>query len=336
MLASGVMASANIHAGTYTAVLSGAIVDQQTSVMGVPGVSESYFSPLYQDPRLVPFGGPGWATELTISIDSNTGAVTDFKEMFTEGLEWGSGGPQAHQNTQGDHWETGVLFPDGCSITSANAGESGTIVFDCPNTTNVYGMATADMPGYRCLGVQPSTSNFSGTIACSNSWTGVNFPGGNPPLDPVFVAPGGYPGGSYIARPTNSNFGFVDEFNPPFFATRDRQYLYNGIDVNNTNNSRSGGTWTIQHSGAFSTGDFQVTSVDTVMYSNSNFPVGTLPPGEFISFTHGQYTVLENQHFQPSIDDLGKNVPAMGAFGLASLLTGLCIIGWRALKGTLS
>ena len=29
MLASGVIASANIHAGTYTAALSGAIVDQQ-------------------------------------------------------------------------------------------------------------------------------------------------------------------------------------------------------------------------------------------------------------------------------------------------------------------
>ena len=183
---------------------------------------------------------------------------------------------------------------------------------------------------------QPSQTNFSGSRGCAGVNAGVTFPNGNPPLDPAFN-PQVVPLGAHIIRPANTNFGLINGLaNPDFYATNNRLYRYSGIHVNNTISSRTGGTWTIKHTGSFSGNDFEITSADTYMRSNANFPVVLLPPGEFFTSNRGQYSTVLTQIFEPDLNDLGKSVPAMGAFGLASLLTGLCIIGWRALEGTLS
>ena len=326
--ASGLVASGLATAGTYTTTLSGAITEQLTSVMGVPGVSSAPNPPLYQVPRLVvPTFGPGWASEIEISVDSQTGAVVDFTELTTEGFSSGSGGPQGSVNGQGLGWEKGVSYDTQTCTTTVPA--AGTIVHDCPTTINVNGFSTSIGGGFSCMTPQPSSTNFSGANGCGNNNTGVNFPGGNPPLNPVFVASAPNANGAYIGVPANSSFGIAGPTNPAFYGTIDRTERYNGIDVRNTQTSRAGGTFTINHTGSFAGGDFAVTSVDFYNRGNSNFPVGPLPPGEFVTFNRSQYSTVNSSSFTPSVDDLGKNVPAMGAFGLAALFGGLVAIAAR-------
>lgn len=326
--ASGLVASGLATAGTYTTTLSGAITEELTSVMGVPGVSSAPNPPLYQVPRLVtPTFGPGWATEMEIEIDSQTGNVVGFEEVTTEGRSSGSGGPQGSVNGQGLTWTPGVNFATQPCTNTVPA--TGTIVYDCPTTINVDGFSTAQGAGFSCLTPQPSSTNFSGANGCGNNNTGVNFPGGNPPLNPVFVASAPTANGAYVAVPANSSFGIAGPTNPAFYATVDRTERYNGIDVRNTQVSRAGGTFTIKHSGSFAGGDFAVTDVDYYARGNANFPVGPLPPGEFVTFNRSQYSTVLSSSFTPSVDDLGKNVPAMGAFGLAALFGGLIAIAGR-------
>ena len=134
--ASGLAVSAPATSGTYTVVLTGAIVDVLTSVMGVPGVPTTPLPPLYQDPRLVDWGGTGWATQHTVSIDSKSGKVIDFEERLLDGYQYGTGGNTAHMHGPGDTWYPGIGFNSGCTVVSANPGETGTIVYDCPPLIN--------------------------------------------------------------------------------------------------------------------------------------------------------------------------------------------------------
>lgn len=330
--ASGVAASSMATAGTYTSVISGALVNQSSDIMGVPGVASGYNPPLYQNPRLVPFGGPGWGNTLTISIDSQTGEVTDFETLGTSGFVSGSGGPQGSVQAQGNRFVTGLTFPQAtCGVTSANPGETGTIIYDCPIGPAVINQpffASRLSPGYKCTTPAPSSTNFAGGNGCGNNNSGVTFPGGIPNFGSPAVS-----NGAHIAVPafaSNSPYSLLGS-NPAFYSPNDPQQVFNGVAVRELQSGRNGGTFTIKHSGAFSTGDFAATNVHFFNRGNANFPVGggALPPGEFITFNEYDFNTAQGTTFTPSVDDLGKDVPAMGAFGLAALFGGLIAIAAR-------
>ena len=331
-IALGLATGASVSAWTYTAALDGASVDHLSHVTGI-GVASSPQPPLYQDPRLVPYGGSGWASQLTIVIDSTTGELIDFKETYTEGFEYGSGGPAAFLYTQGSHWSAGPTFGAGCRVTSANPGETGAIVYECPEIIDHAGIAVLDAAGFQCMTPQPSSTNFISENGCGTANAGASFPGGNPPLNPVFHSPE-ITQGAHIARPANSNFGIAGPTNPAYYSTNDRQQKYNGISVDQAEKaSFGGGTWTITHSGSFSNGDFQVTSVNTELIKH--ITVVDEPGQDPIRYWerwYGEFPSLQQQTFAPNLDDLGKNVPAIGTFGLASLLVGLIALVRRFMK----
>jgi hypothetical protein len=89
-----------------------------------------------------------------------------------------------------------------------------------------------------------------------------------------------------------------------------------------------GGTWYFSHTGSFDTNDFQVSSVQLVLDVNVDYPIPAAGAGVGGSAQSYQTWVFDTM-LNESDELLGKNVPAMGAFGLAALFGGLIAVAAR-------
>lgn len=182
--------------------------------------------------------------------------------------------------------------------------------------------------GYQCLTTHPSSTNYHGHNGCANHNAGVSFPGGIPTFKPPE-----FTNGAHIAVPADSGLSPATTSNPAFYATNDPEQYFNGAIVRSfsVNESPSvsdvseGVDFHIYHNGTFSNADFSVTQVRFFNRTKANFEVagGALPPGTFEFYTQSEYDTAISQSYVASEDDLGKPVPAMGAFGLTALLIGL-------------
>lgn len=348
-------------AGNIYVEASGVAVTQGTSVQNVPGVPSAVSPPLYQEPRMQGFGGAGWASKLSIVIDDATGAVTDYKVRLNDplGQNFGSGGPQYDIRSVGRTYTFANDF-DGANCTvgpaaiaeaSVNASTfpgapiltgrgdipgggdgntldgsgNGTLVYHCTVTTNVNSFAKLFAPNHACATPNP-TSLVPGQNGCGAQWSGF-LAGSNIAVAPVSHLPANHinvqdPGG--LAWDVT---GFVP--NPEVFRDTDPKANFVSKSAHEFQGGRAGGTFLISHTGTLDDGTFAVTGVQYYHDTNIIFPIVLLGPtamGHAQSFSRYDFNASVVQSNSAAN---AKNVPAMGAFGLAALFGGLVAVAAR-------
>ncbi len=323
--------SAAFAASTYEVSLSGFGINQSTTIQNVPGVPTAASPPLYQLPRLGAFGPPGWDATIELSIDSQTGEVRDFEYSSNSGGWFGSGGPQwdirADERIYTPQAAYLAQFTGGasiCSVTNGGNDADGTLVYDCPPVTNTPNFSQLNATGNLCGTDKPSTLA-PGANGCGAQWGG--FPNGfaNPQVA----------NGAGQTLPANASIGgtsvSLTGANPAVYTSLDHSQNMAGIAVHEFQGVRAGGTFTINHTGTLAGGDFVVTDVDFVHNTDIAFVIATNPPGVLgaaQSFTSFDFDTVNSQTFVFD-PETGKNVPMMGAFGLAALFGGLVAMASR-------
>ncbi len=318
-------------ASTYEVSLSGFAINQSTTIQNVPGVPTAASPPLYQLPRLGAFGPPGWPGLLELSIDAETGEVRDFTSENNSGGLFGSGGPQNNARGKRLTYTAGTAFkaqftggPAVCSVVNGGNDADGVLEYECPDVTNSSNFANVDVNGVLCATDKPSTLA-PGANGCGARWGG--FPNGfaNPQVSTR--------AGLYV--PANYSQGGVSlsltGVNPAWYISTDHVQNANSYGVQEFQGVRSGGNFTINHTGTLAGGDFVVTSVDYTHRSDIAFVIATNPPGVLgaaQSFTSWDFDTVNSQEFVFDAET-GKNVPMMGAFGLAALFGGLVAMAAR-------
>jgi hypothetical protein len=127
---------------------------------------------------------------------------------------------------------------------------------------------------------------------------------------------GGGPETLSIAAAFGPNFQ-----NQPFFCSTNRHQNALRQVEHELRGGRGSGTFIISHSGSLAGGDFQASSINYT-HDVNGASVGQSGPFQFQSFTNYQYGNVE----QSGGGTTGKNVPAMGAFGLVALFGGLVAV----------
>ncbi len=326
-----VSGSSVASAATYEVSLSGFALNQSTTIQNVPGVPTAASPPLYQLPRLGAFGPPGWPGLLEISIDATTGEVVNFRSENNSGGLFGSGGPQNNARGKRLTYTAGTAYlsqftggPAVCSVVNGGNDADGVLEYECPDVTNSSNFANVDVNGVLCATDKPSTLA-PGANGCGARWGG--FPNGfaNPQVSTR--------AGLYV--PANHSVGGVSVsltgVNPAWYISLDHVQNTNSYGVQEFQGVRSGGNFTINHTGTLAGGDFVVTDVDYTHRSDIAFVIATNPPGVLgaaQSFTSWDFDTVISQEF---VLDNGeaKAVPAMGTFGLAALFGGLVALAAR-------
>lgn len=116
--------------------------------------------------------------------------------------------------------------------------------------------------------------------------------------------------------------------NPVVFVSGDATQNANGLTLHNFQGSRSGGFFEITHTGTLAGGDFVATGGSYRHITDIAFDTADgIDVGKAQSFTDFSFARV---NLQRSIaTDSSKNVPAMGAFGLAALFGGLVAVAAR-------
>jgi hypothetical protein len=110
---------------------------------------------------------------------------------------------------------------------------------------------------------------------------------------------------------------------PMFCSTNRHQNALRQVE-HELRGGRGSGTFIISHTGSLAGGDFAATDIDYV-HDVDGASVGQSGPFEYQSFTMYDFTSVE----QSGGGTQGKNVPAMGAFGLVALFGGLVAVAAR-------
>jgi hypothetical protein len=112
------------------------------------------------------------------------------------------------------------------------------------------------------------------------------------------------------------------------FCNNDMQQNLMSHAVHQYQWNHGGGTWYFNHTGSFEGGDFSVTNVQLVLDVNVDFPIPVVPgaSGSAQSYQVWSFDTMLNES---SSVVSGKQVPAMGAFGLAALFGGLIAVAAR-------
>ncbi len=319
--------SAAVSAASYTVSLSGFAINQSTTIQNIPGVPTAPLPPNYQLPRLGAFGtGPGWNATLDMTLDAASGEVTDFLMTLREGgAIFGSGGPQWDiRADEREHFPSPAYGPAVCSVTNGGNDADGTLTYDCPPVTGSQNFAFVNHTGNLCATPNPSILA-PGANGCGTPWGG--FPAGF--ATPVVSTRAGQAvtlnqviGGLTVA---------LGGTNPPAYVSLDPAQNAAGIAVHEFQGQRAGGSFEILHTGTLAGGDFAVTGTNYVHNTDIAFVVATNPPGVLgaaQSFTSYDFSTVVSQDFELAAAD-AKNVPAMGAFGLAALFGGLVAVAAR-------
>lgn len=298
--------------------------------------------------------GSGWPGELEMTLDTLTNVVSGFKMTLTENQYFASGVLQGDVRVAGRHYVAGDDF-NTCITTNPIDANDQILEIDCtvPATTGVgRKWIELNSPGYLCMTTLPMDTN-PGLNGCGIAWSG-DFTGasGSAAANPeVTVIPensmlnpswGGYkehakvvgsgnmgaPGtGSFHTQSATSiTFGIAGT-NDSYGGTGDASQNALALTYHEVQGVRAGGKFTITHTGN-TAADFEAVSVDYRHETDISFPtaVGTLAYAQ--SFTDYTFDHIVTNQVSDAADST-KNVPAMGAFGLAALFGGLVAVAAR-------
>lgn len=348
-------------AGNIYVEATGVAVNQGTTIQNIPGVPDAVSPPLYQEPRMRDYGGAGWASKLTMVIDDSTGALSSYSMTLTDpaGQNFGSGGPQYDVRSVGRTYTFQDGFDgSGCSVGPAfipealvnastfpgapaltgrgdipgggdgntlDSSGNGILVYHCPVTIGVNSFAKLYAPNHACSTPSP-TSVIPGANGCGAQWAGW-LAGSNSAITPVSHLPAAHINSQDPGALAWDISGFVP--NPEVFIDTDPKQNFVSKTAHEFQGGRAGGSFLIHHTGTLNDGTFEVTGVDYYHDTNIIFPVVLVSPtamGHAQSYSRYEFNdnVVQSQAASGS-----KNVPAMGAFGLAALFGGLVAVAAR-------
>lgn len=301
--------------------------------------------------------GSGWPAELEITLDTVTNVVSNFKMTLTENQYFASGVLQGDVRVAGRHYTAGPDF-NSCSVTNPIDGADQILEIDCsvPTPSGIGRQwIQVHSPGYLCMTSEPMETN-PGLNGCGIAWSG-DFTGasGSAAANPeITVIPanaklnpswGGYkehakvvgsgnmgaPGsGSFHTQSATSiDFG-IQGTNAAYGATGDATQNALGLVYHEVQGVRSGGKFTITHTGN-DAASFEAVSIDYRHDTDISFPtaVGTLAYAQSYTTYDFDHIVVNQDSTASGGSGSSKNVPAMGAFGLAALFGGLIAVAAR-------
>ena len=262
----------------------------------------------------------------------------------------------------GDPLSTRPAVPAG----GDGSGATGQLVIHCPGAgVNTFMFAQLNDRSGLCATATASTPNSptSAPNGCTAAWagdpTGAFVPGGYVPpasevevclsdaFDTASLASGNFYGVEQI-RPhqLKTSGGMTAAFtkdlgngggpedlslytnaafpNPQLECTTNG--YRNGLRIaeHQMRGGRNSGTFIIDHSGSLAGGDFQATAIKYV-HDVDGASVGLAGPFQYQSYSEYDFASIEQSVSKTN----AKNVPAMGAFGLAALFGGLVAVAGR-------
>jgi len=322
-----VTGSAAVSAKSYTVNASGNAVSQLTTIQNVPGVPTAPMPALYQAPAMSSVGGAGVPYDMSVTVDGDTGEVTDFKVISTHAGIFSATGTRFDIRPVGRYYTPGAGFgPGACSVTNGANDSDGVLEYDCPTVQNTANFADLTAPGNVCGSTAP-TSTAAGANGCGAPWGG--FPAGfsAPQIatQPAIVFYGGAAG----AGPTfgGQAIDVLGLGTPSVYQTTDHQQNTNSAGVYEFQGKRGGGKFVISHTGTLAGGDFNATAIAYNHNTDITFAMQGGLTGAAQSVTNFSFTPSSQSLTLLASD--AKNVPAMGAFGLAALFGGLVAVAAR-------
>jgi hypothetical protein len=349
-----------VEARTIDLVLLGNAQNQLTDIQNLPNASGGFDAPsnipaLYQAPRIGGFTGCaqagqdvglgcGWPGELELRLNLTTSVVEDYKMTLTGNQYFSAAATQTDFRVAGRHYRPGPDFQS-CNVTDGLGDGNGILKIDC-SVSSTAGLGrqwvTLSSPGYLCGTENALDTTIGGSNGCGRGWgpnpattieaaaspftmipanASVNpgWGGHTDKMNFVGVTPG--------ATANNSTITWgLQGTNAEVQGTTDALQNARALGLHHVQGVRSGGFFSINHTGN-DAASFQVTSIDYQHETSISFPNG-IPsnPGFAQSFTAFTFDHIVEQN---DVADESKNVPAMGAFGLAALFGGLVAVAAR-------
>jgi hypothetical protein len=349
-----------VEARTIDLVLLGNAQNQLTDIQNLPNATGGFDAPsdipaLYQAPRIGGFTGCaqagqdvglgcGWPGELELRLNLTTSVVEDYKMTLTGNQYFSAAATQTDFRVAGRHYRPGPDF-QACNVTDGLGDGNGILKIDC-SVSNAAGLGrqwvTLTSPGYLCGTENALDTTIGGSNGCGRGWgpnpattieaaadpftmipanASVNpgWGGHTDKMNFVGVTPGATAGNSTITWGLQGTNAEVQ-------GTTDALQNARALGLHHVQGVRSGGFFSINHTGN-DAASFQVTSIDYQHETSISFPNG-IPsnPGFAQSFTAFTFDHIVEQN---DVADDSKNVPAMGAFGLAALFGGLVAVAAR-------
>ncbi len=349
-----------VEARTIDLVLLGNAQNQLTDIQNLPNASGGFDAPsnipaLYQAPRIGGFTGCaqagqdvglgcGWPGELELRLNLTTSVVEDYKMTLTGNQYFSAAATQTDFRVAGRNYQPGPDFQS-CNVTDPLGDGNGILKIDCTVSSNAgigRQWVVLSSPGYLCGTENALDTTIGGSNGCGRGW------GPNPATtieaaaDPFTMIPqnasvnpgwGGHTdkmnfvGVTPGATANNSTIPWgLQGTNAEVQGTNDALQNARALGLHHVQGVRAGGFFSINHTGN-DAASFQVTSIDYQHDTSISFPNG-IPsnPGFAQSFTAFTFDHLVEQS---DVADESKNVPAMGAFGLAALFGGLVAVAAR-------
>ena len=322
--------SPGLSAAAYEVSLQGVAIDMRRTILEVPGVPTLPSPPLYQHPRLAMFGGPGWDTAASMSIDAISGAVVDFDYNIRAPGWFGFGGNRLDLRADEQIYratdEYRAQFTGGavfCSVTNDANDADGVLAFHCPSEPDDMRVAALDATGYLCATPSPSTLA-PGANGCRERWAG--FPDG-------FVYPQVATQAAQVL-PANASVGGLAisliGTNPPMYRSVDHVQNQAGIEMHEFQGARSGATFTVYHTGTLQGGDFSVTGLDLADEQLISFELTAPGNPSLLQETQFSFSTITAEQLVFSGEN-AKAVPALPGFSLWVFFSSLIALGTRLL-----
>ena len=356
-LASSAVLSTAALADTYTVTLDGHALYQATqSIVQVTG-STDWIPSAFSDPeppQLVanapsnvdwldldnytianPLSENGPAQQLTLTIDE-TGTPVDFRRIFTDRFVQATFPIAVIERAAG--WATEMdtrNTSNGNMVCTTDTSVAGEITWDCPldptdpDSGFVTDSSAADMAQYY--------------IGCGSIFPYLSAPG-QPALnwksapDRVFaplIQPD--PANGIVGDPVvpildnDDNTIQLDMGAGPMTVMKPENWALNqscGFDVVRGQESEAI-RLVMTHTGVLGDPNFEITGVELYSINQLQVPLGQ---GAFAPFQSADRASFTTAVSQESFGGSSKNVPAMGAFGLAALFGGLIAVAMRLRK----
>lgn len=349
-----------VEARTIDLVLLGNAQNQLTDIQNLPNASGGFDTPtnipaLYQAPRIGAFTGCaqagqdvglgcGWPAELELRLNLTTMVAEDYKMTLTGNQYFSAAATQTDFRVAGRNYQPGPDFQE-CNVTDGLGDGNGTVKIDCQVSANAglgRQWVVLSSPGYLCGTENALDTTIGGGNGCGRGWgpnpattieaaaspftmvpqnASVNpgWGGHKDKMSFVGVTPG--------ATANNSTITWgIQGSNAEVQGTNDALQNARALGLHHVQGVRAGGYFEISHTGN-DAASFQVTGIEYQHDTSISFPNG-IPsnPGYAQSYTMFTFDHLVEQS---DVADESKNVPAMGAFGLAALFGGLVAVAAR-------
>ena len=353
-LASSAVLSTAAVADTYTVTLDGNALYQATMsiVTGSPDwIPSSYSDP--QPPQLVigASNGTSWldldgfaipnpaasapagpAQQLTLTIDE-TGTPVDFRRTFTDRFVQATFPIAAIERAAGWAVEMDTRnTSNGNMVCTTDTSVAGTITWDCPldptgddngYTTDSSSTDAALYP-FACGTIDPYTAN--PVLYWKMGADRVAQPLIQPdPANGIVGDP---------VEPILDNSGApatIDLGGGPLTIYKPENWAFDqscGFDIHRGQESEAI-RLVMSHTGVLGDSSFEITGVELYSINQLQVPLGG---GNFAPFQSADRATFTTPVSQSNFGGGSKNVPAMGAFGLAALFGGLVAVAMRLRK----